>query len=71
MEGHIQVCMAETNITVGQWTKSEQKQHVTDHAVSQSGKMAGRKSTGTTAARASESPLFPSASMSSTHSTAP
>ena len=51
----------ETNITVGQRTKSERKRHVTDHAVSQSDKMAGRKCP---AARASLPPLFPSASIS-------
>ena len=35
-------CMdADTNITVGQWTKSE-PWHMTNHAVSQSDKMASR-----------------------------
>ena len=52
---------SETNITVGQRTKSERKRHVTDHAVSQSDKMASRKCP---AAQASEPPLFPSASIS-------
>ena len=57
----LHVTSTETNITVGQRTKSERKRHVTDHAVSQSDKMAGRKCP---AARASKPPLFPSASIS-------
>ena len=32
-----------TNITVGQWTEFDHKWHVTEHVVSQSGKMTGRK----------------------------
>ena len=55
---------ADANITVGQWTKSE-PWHMTNHAVSQSDKMAGRMC----AAALASDHQFPSASasMSSVH----
>ena len=50
-----------TNITVGHQTKSGRKYHVTDHSVSQSDKMSGRKCA---VARLAKYPLFSSTSTS-------